>query len=119
MDDSVRPWGHYEILYDGPDCKVKRIVVNPDGKLSYQYHLKRTEDWIIVSGTGILTLMDVKSTVRPGERVHIAPKMSHRIHNTGDVELVFIEVQTGTYFGEDDIIRISDDYGRSDPKYQK
>ena len=116
---NVRPWGHYEVIYDGTYCKIKRIVVNPNNRLSYQYHLKRTEDWVIISGTGIVTLMDIKSRIRPGERIHIAPKMSHRIHNTGDVDLVFVEVQTGTYFGEDDIVRISDDYGRSDLKPQK
>jgi mannose-6-phosphate isomerase len=109
---NVRPWGHYEVLYDGSDCKVKRIVVKPTGRLSYQYHFKRTEDWIVVSGMGIITLMDIVSVVRPGERIHIAPKMTHRICNTGNEDLIFIEVQTGTYFGEDDIVRISDDYGR-------
>ncbi len=118
MNDS-RPWGHYDILYESPDCKVKRIVVKPGGRLSYQYHVKRTEDWVIISGTGVLTLLDIQSKVIAGERIHIAPKVSHRVQNTGDVDLIFMEIQTGSYFGEDDIVRISDDYGRSDQKPQK
>ena len=111
-DESVRPWGHYEVLYGGDDCKVKRIVVKPNGKLSYQVHQKRAEDWVVISGHGIVTLNDVISAVGPRDRIHIPTGMKHRIQNTGTADLVFIEVQTGFYFGEDDIIRLDDIYGR-------
>jgi mannose-6-phosphate isomerase-like protein (cupin superfamily) len=112
-DESIRPWGQYQILYDGDDCKVKRITVNPGGKLSYQYHFKRNEDWLIISGHGVVTLDGIKSSISPGHRIHIATKIPHRVHNTGSEPLVFIEIQTGSYFGEDDIVRIEDDYGRN------
>jgi mannose-6-phosphate isomerase len=112
-DGSTRPWGQYQVLYDGDDCKVKRITVNPGGKLSYQYHLKRSEDWLVISGNGIVTLGKIKSSISPDQRVHISAETPHRIHNTGPEPLVFIEIQTGSYFGEDDIVRIEDDYGRN------
>jgi len=110
---SVRPWGYYEELYNGDDCKVKRIIVKPDERLSYQCHKKRGEHWIFISGVGMVTLNNVQSEVSPGSRIWIPAEMKHRIWNNGNSELVFIEVQTGTYFGEDDIERFEDDYGRT------
>lgn len=112
MDESIRPWGYYEVLYDGEDCKVKRIVVKPGGKLSYQYHHKRNELWTVISGSGFITLDDNTFYRHSGDTINIPKGAKHRVENKGDVDLVFIEVQTGTYFGEDDIIRIEDDYGR-------
>lgn len=111
-DESVRPWGHYDILFESDDCKVKRIVVYPNGKLSYQYHFKRNEVWTVVSGTGIFTLDGVNTICGPGDTLVIPTRAKHMIENTGTEPLKFIEVQRGSYFGEDDIVRISDVYGR-------
>ena len=108
-----RPWGSYEILLDEENCKVKKIIVNPAGKLSYQYHHKRSEVWTIISGTGALTLDDDMSFASAGRVIRIDQGQKHRIENTGQEDLVFIEVQTGTYFGEDDIVRLEDVYGRA------
>lgn len=113
ISSDIRPWGFYEVLYDGLDCKVKRIIVNSSQKLSYQYHHKRSEQWIIVSGTGVVKLDGIEKVVNNGHIVEIPVKSKHSICNTSpDKDLVFIEVQTGEYFGEDDIVRLQDDYGR-------
>ena len=110
---SERPWGNYTVLDDdAPDHKVKRLVVHPGKRLSYQRHARRAEHWFIVSGTALVTLDGVEVTVRAGESIDIPQAGAHRIANPGDVDLVFIEVQRGTYFGEDDIERLEDDYGR-------
>ena len=109
---SHRPWGYYEVLSDGPTHKVKRIVVNSGKRLSYQYHSKRSEHWFVVSGYGIVTLNDEKIEVGPGSSVDIPVNMKHRIKCISEEPIVFIEIQTGTYFGEDDIVRIEDDFGR-------
>jgi mannose-6-phosphate isomerase-like protein (cupin superfamily) len=109
---SIRPWGSYQILYDGDDCKVKRITVKPGKKLSLQFHYKRDELWQIISGKGILTLEDTQYVLEAQDSRTISRKQHHRIENIGKEDLVFIEIQTGDYFGEDDIVRIEDDYGR-------
>lgn len=107
-----RPWGYFINIDEKENYKLKRIVVIPGGKLSYQMHYKRDEVWTIISGTGIFILDDVVQRVGPGTVCKIPAGRKHRIVNDGDSELQFIEVQTGTYFGEDDIVRFSDDYGR-------
>ena len=107
-----RPWGYYTVLADEPDHKVKRIVVYPGKRLSLQKHQKRSEHWFVVSGQGIVTLDGQRLNKKGGESVNIPCGSSHRIENTGTVDLSFIEVQTGEYFGEDDIERLEDDYGR-------
>lgn len=113
MEESHRPWGSYEVLSDEVDHKVKRIVVRPGGRLSYQRHHRRSEHWFVVSGTGGLVLDGVEKALRPGDAVDIPAGTAHRIENPdADEPLVFIEVQHGSYFGEDDIVRLSDDYGR-------
>ena len=112
-DESVRPWGHYDILFESDDCKVKRIKVYPSGKLSYQYHFKRNEVWTVVSGTGIFTLDGINTICGPGDTLVIPTLAKHMIENTGKEPLVFIEVQRGSYFGEDDIVRLNDIYGRN------
>ena len=112
VDESVRPWGRYDILFESEDCKVKKIQVNPGGKLSYQYHFKRNEVWSVVSGAGIFTLNGVNTICGPGDTLVIPTLAKHMIENTGEEPLVFIEVQRGSYFGEDDIVRINDIYGR-------
>ena len=109
---EIRPWGMYEVLLDSPECKVKRITVDPGQKLSYQYHLKRSENWTIVKGHLTVILDDEKIFKSPGESVRILQGEKHRAWNETDEIVQFIEVQTGTYFGEDDIIRIEDDYNR-------
>lgn len=108
-----RPWGYFTILEEKETHKVKRIVVYPGNRLSYQSHEKRSELWVIVRGEGLITLNDMPIQVREGSMMKIPAFAKHRIQNTGDTQLEFIEIQTGTYFGEDDIVRYSDDYGRS------
>ncbi len=112
---SERPWGNYTVLCDdAPDHKVKRIVVHPGKRLSYQRHSKRAEHWFIVSGTATVTLDGNVTTVPAGQAIDIPRESAHRIANEGAADVVFIEVQQGTYFGEDDIVRLEDDYGRVD-----
>ena len=111
--DDVRPWGHYFILEDEPSHKVKRIVVSPGMRLSYQRHEKRAEHWFVIAGTGTVTLDGAAHDVRPGVAIDIPIGAAHRIANTGTDDLAFIEVQHGTYFGEDDIERLDDDFGRA------
>ncbi len=111
-DDSVRPWGSYFILEVSPIHKVKRIEVLPGKRLSYQRHKFRAEHWLIVQGEGVLTLDGERRTMVAGDSVDIAIGQLHRIENTSTQDLVFVEVQTGTYFGEDDIERLEDDFGR-------
>ena len=111
-DESVRPWGHYEILQESEIHKVKCIYVKPNSRLSYQRHQKRAEHWFIVSGVATVTLNGKTFQKNAGETVDIEIGDLHRIANQGLDELIFIEVQTGTYFGEDDIERVEDDYSR-------
>jgi mannose-6-phosphate isomerase len=110
-----RPWGSSTILEDAATDKVKRIVVHPGQRLSYQLHHQRSEHWIVVAGTARVTLDGVEHMVEPGGVVDVAVGMAHRVQNPGAEDLVFIEVQLGTYFGEDDIVRLEDDYGRATP----
>ena len=110
--EQIRPWGEYEILLDEKDVKVKRIRVKPNSRLSYQYHHKRQEQWTVVSGNLTIVLDDEKVFRSPGESIKIPLGARHRAWNETDEDVVFIEVQTGTYFGEDDIVRIEDDYNR-------
>jgi mannose-6-phosphate isomerase len=109
------PWGHYTVIDDAaPDHKVKRLVVHPGKRLSYQLHHQRAEHWFIVSGTALVTLDGTVTTLGPGQAIDIPLEAAHRIANEGDTDVVFIEVQHGTYFGEDDIVRLEDDFGRAD-----
>jgi mannose-6-phosphate isomerase len=110
---SERPWGNYTVLDDdAPDHKVKRLVVHPGKRLSYQRHSKRAEHWFIVSGHALVTLDGKQIDLHPGEAIDIPLEGAHRIANEGDTDVVLIEVQHGSYFGEDDIVRLDDDYGR-------
>ena len=108
-----RPWGYYVVLSDEADHKVKRIVVHSGNRLSLQLHNKRSEHWHIVSGEAVVTLDDRLITLKAGESVDIPIAAKHRIENKGDVDVVFVEVQRGEYFGEDDIVRVEDDFGRA------
>jgi mannose-6-phosphate isomerase-like protein (cupin superfamily) len=112
---TERPWGNYTVLSDeAADHKVKRIVVHPGKRLSYQRHAKRAEHWFIVSGTAQVTLDGQVTELTPGQTIDIPLEAAHRIANYGDSDVVFIEVQHGSYFGEDDIVRLEDDFGRAD-----
>jgi len=111
---EFRPWGSFEILRDTKDFKSKVIYVNPGHQLSYQSHEKRAEHWVIVKGHPEVVLNDVIHRLKPGESIYIPQGAKHRIRNPNEFEVVeFVEVQVGTYFGEDDIVRYSDDYKRT------
>lgn len=112
MEVGERPWGKYYVLEDKPTHKVKRIEVNPDQRLSYQYHHHRSEVWTIIQGQALVILDDEEHHLTAGEVILIPQGAKHRIKNPGKELLIFVEVQHGTYFGEDDIIRIQDDYSR-------
>ncbi len=108
-----RPWGNYTILEDTTGYKIKRIVVKPGKRLSLQKHFHRSEHWIVVSGTAIVTVGEKKSLLRPNESTYIKIGELHRLENSGKIDLVLIEAQVGEYTGEDDIVRINDDFKRS------
>ena len=112
LEKSERPWGRYEVLQESDTHKVKCIWVTPGQRLSYQRHAKRAEHWFIVKGTGQVTINGEIKEVGPGQTVEFGIGVLHRIANTGSEEIIFVEVQTGTYFDEDDIERIEDDFGR-------
>jgi mannose-6-phosphate isomerase len=107
-----RPWGSYTVLEEASTFKVKRIEVLPGKRLSYQKHSKRAEHWFVVAGTAKVTLDDEEIVVSTGESIDIPVGAAHRVENPGDEDLIFIEVQRGSYLGEDDIVRLQDDFGR-------
>jgi len=111
---SIRPWGRYRVIDRGAGYQVKRIEVLPGQRLSYQRHAHRSEHWTIVAGRGHVVLDGDQLEVVAGTRVHVAADVAHRIANPGPEPLTFIEVQLGAYLGEDDIVRLDDDYGRVD-----
>lgn len=108
-----RPWGAFTVLDEGDGFKVKRIEVLPGKRLSYQKHAQRVEHWFVVQGVAKVTLDDQEIRVLAGEAVDIEIGSAHRVENPGDELLVFIEVQRGPYLGEDDIVRLQDDFGRT------
>jgi mannose-6-phosphate isomerase len=112
-NDSHRPWGFFENLVDADNHKVKRITVYPGKRLSLQSHDRRAEHWFIVDGNALFTCNSRKIKIKPGQAVDIRRTDKHRIENIGTNNLVFIEIQTGDYFGEDDITRYEDDFGRA------
>jgi len=107
-----RPWGTFETLIEDSGYKIKRIVVKPNKRLSLQKHFHRNEHWIVVSGTATVTVGDKKFLVRPNESTYIKMGEIHRLSNEGKIPVVLIEAQVGEYTGEDDIIRIEDDFNR-------
>ena len=111
-EEDLRPWVHFCVLEDAPRHKVKRIVVNPGQRLSLQKHGHRREHWFVLEGEALVTRNHEETPLSPGEAINIPEGAWHRVKNAGDTPLVFIEVQTGDYFGEDDITRAADDYGR-------
>tara|TARA_B100001964_G_C14108357_1_gene542618 strand:+ start:153 stop:515 length:363 start_codon:yes stop_codon:yes gene_type:complete len=106
------PWGKWEVLLEETSYKVKRVTVSPGKRLSYQKHLRRSEHWMVVKGKGLVTLDSKEIHIEKGNTIDIAREVAHRITNAGEEDLIFIEIQQGEYFGEDDIIRLEDDYGR-------
>ena len=112
LEKSERPWGRYEVLQESDTHKVKCIWVNPGKRLSYQRHKFRAEHWFIVAGSAQVTVNGSVRKIGPGESVQFGIGVLHRIENIGTDEVIFVEVQTGTYFGEDDIERVEDDFGR-------
>ena len=108
-----RPWGSFTVLDEGEGFKVKRIEVFPGKRLSYQKHSQRAEHWVVVQGTAKVTLDDRDFLVEAGEAIDIPIGSAHRVGNPGEQTLVFIEVQRGNYLGEDDIVRLQDDFGRA------
>jgi mannose-6-phosphate isomerase-like protein (cupin superfamily) len=112
-ESDSRPWGSWHILDEGEGFKVKRLEVLPHARLSYQTHAHRAEHWVVVSGRAS-SIVDGETVISgPGECVEIPIGAAHRIVNAEDELLVIIEVQRGDYCGEDDIVRLEDDYGRS------
>lgn len=112
MYTEKRPWGEFSNLLDESYCKVKRIIIAPGEAPSYQYHFKRSEIWFVVQGNGQLRQDDIITEVNLGSIVTVPKESKHQIKNIGSNDLIFIEVQTGEYFGEDDIVRLEDKYGR-------
>ena len=109
---GIRPWGEYIVLLDSEQCKVKKITVDPQQRLSYQSHEHRREQWTVTDGALTVVLEGDEHELYPGESIHIPLGSKHRAWNKTDQEVSFIEVQTGDYFGEDDIFRYEDDYKR-------
>jgi mannose-6-phosphate isomerase-like protein (cupin superfamily) len=110
--ENYRPWGHYEDLLERDDHKIKEIVVKSGERLSLQKHQRRAEHWTVVSGEALVTVGDQEIPLKPGQSVDVPKGAVHRIMNPGEIPLVLVEVQMGDYFGEDDIIRLEDDYDR-------
>ncbi len=112
-DNDNRPWGSWHVIDIGDRFVVKRIVVKPAKRLSYQYHHHRMEHWVVVQGRATVTLDDEKIDLGKDKHIHIPTGAKHRIENPGDKDLIFIEIQSGDQLDEDDIIRIEDDFGRA------
>ena len=113
LEYSERPWGSYQVLRSNPFSQVKEITVKAGARLSYQTHEKRAEHWFITQGPAVVTIDGVTKTLQAGESVDIAVGVAHRMAAPETNGVTFIEVQTGTYFGEDDIVRLEDDFGRN------
>lgn len=111
---EYRPWGYFTILEETKSYKVKKLVINPNQKLSLQYHNYRDEQWIVAQGEPTLTCEKETKDFTIGENIQIARKKIHRIENKKESIAIIIEVQTGDYLGEDDIVRLEDIYSRAD-----
>ncbi|MDA1279609.1 MAG: phosphomannose isomerase type II C-terminal cupin domain [Chloroflexi bacterium] len=110
---ETRPWGTFEILTSGPGFQTKRLTVNTESRLSLQWHRHRDETWVVARGTAKVTVGADEKTLGRGQSISVARNIHHRIENISSVEpLEIIEIQTGDYLGEDDIVRVEDDFGR-------
>lgn len=112
MEVGERPWGSYTVLEENKNYKIKRIDVKPGHRLSLQMHHHRSEHWIVVSGTARVTCGEEEKLVNINQSTFIPMGTVHRLHNPGTIPLIIIEVQSGEYLGEDDIVRFDDDYAR-------
>jgi mannose-6-phosphate isomerase len=110
---ELRPWGSFTILEEAKGYKIKRIEVKPNHRLSLQMHHHRSEHWIVVSGTAKVTCGGIEEVLSCNQSTYVPPCTLHRLENPGVIPLVMIEVQNGEYLGEDDIVRIEDDYSRT------
>ena len=108
-----RPWGYYDSIDSGVGFQVKRIFVKPYAKLSLQKHKKRDEHWVVIKGTALITCNDKVFSLKANKSTYIPRGSIHRLENSTNQTLEIIEIQTGDYFGEDDIIRLADDYSRN------
>ena len=108
----VKPWGSYENILEEDYTKVKKIVINPGESPSYQYHFKRSEIWVIVKGSAEIKIDDIVTTHNVGNIISIAKESKHCVTNIGEDDLVFVEIQLGESFEEEDIVRVEDKYGR-------
>ena len=113
MSKEERPWGWYEVIDEGERFKVKNIEVKPGSSLSLQQHYHRTEHWIVVRGTALVQLNEDKQLLGENQSTYIPLGCKHRLSNPGKVPLKIIEVQSGAYLEEDDIVRFNDNYGRA------
>jgi mannose-6-phosphate isomerase-like protein (cupin superfamily) len=116
MNFEQRPWGNYTVIHTDETCQVKKLVVFPGKRISLQSHKFRAEHWFIVSGLGTAELEGEKIEVGPGDSIDIPTGTKHRISCTDSGSLIFIEVQTGSSFAEEDIVRYEDDFGRIETK---
>ena len=107
-----RPWGRWDICNEGEGFKVKRLLVRPGHKLSLQFHHHRSENWVVARGEARVTVGEEVTNLKEGEHIFIPKEVVHRLENKGTEDLIVIEVQHGDYLGEDDLVRIEDDYGR-------
>ncbi|MBN2333231.1 MAG: phosphomannose isomerase type II C-terminal cupin domain [Deltaproteobacteria bacterium] len=113
LEPVSRPWGTYQVLHREEGCQVKKIVVNPGQRLSLQLHHQRSEHWVVIEGPAVITVDDQEREVAVGGHVFIPREAKHRLENRTDELVVIIEVQQGSYLGEDDIVRFADDYKRA------
>ena len=111
-ESETRPWGSWHVLDVATGYKIKRIDVEPGCRLSYQWHRRRSEHWVVISGTATCTIDDVTTVARAGDSIDVPLGARHRLANHDAEPLVIIEVQRGDYTGEDDIVRLEDDFGR-------
>tara|TARA_B100000989_G_scaffold297664_1_gene284231 strand:- start:18173 stop:18526 length:354 start_codon:yes stop_codon:yes gene_type:complete len=112
VEKEIRPWGRFIVIEDNANYKIKKIEVESGQRLSYQYHNRRSEVWTIIKGVAQITIDGIEKKFNVGDTIVIPVGVKHRVKNIGKVKLIFIEVQTGEYFGEDDIVRLEDDYNR-------
>jgi len=111
-ETDERPWGSYEVLEERPGFKVKRLEVKPGARLSLQRHSRRSEHWVVVEGVADVVCGDSELQLEKGKHIHIPAETNHRLGNSANYPLTLIEVQLGDYLGEDDIVRLEDDYKR-------
>ena len=111
-ETDERPWGSYEVLEENPGYKVKRLEVKPGARLSLQRHSRRSEHWVVVEGIADVVCGDRTLQLKEGQHIYIPAETNHRLGNSANHPLTLIEVQLGAYLGEDDIVRLEDDYKR-------